>query len=134
VGCVARVVARVVVPYSSEHSGTSLPQSCQDRPAFLDRPVRHARSMRRRIKRKEEKKSMGLYVIMHIYEVPARNQYEATSELMTARQNHFDKVFLKKVLVKDPEIKLPQEKVNVFAPKKPAKWGTIFKRQLTGKA
>src|ERR687895_1042490 len=134
VGCVARVAARVVVHYSSSHSGTSLPQSRQDRPAFLDRPVRHARSMRRRIKRKEEKKSMGLYVIMHTYEVPARNQYEATSELMTARQNHFDKVYLKKVLVKDAEELQPfRHKVNVFAPKKPAKWGTIFKRQLTGK-
>src|ERR687895_744701 len=135
VGCVARVVAWVVVHYSSSHSGKNLPQPCKDTLRLgLDRPVRILRSMRRRIKRKEEKKSMGLYVIMHIYEVPARNQYESTCELMTARQNHFDKVFLKKVLVKDPEIKLPQEKVNVFAPKKPAKWGTIFKRQLTGKA
>jgi hypothetical protein len=39
-----------------------------------------------------------LFTIMHIYEVPARNQYEATDELMIARQNHFDKVFLKKVM------------------------------------
>jgi hypothetical protein len=74
-----------------------------------------------------------LFTIMHIYEVPARNQYEATDELMIARQNHFDKVFLKKVIVKDAEIKLPREKVNVFAPKPLAKWGTIFKRQITGK-
>jgi hypothetical protein len=51
-----------------------------------------------------------LFTIMHIYEVPARNQYEATDELMIARQNHFDKVFLKKVIVKDAEIKLPREK------------------------
>jgi hypothetical protein len=77
---------------------------------------------------------MPLYVIMHIYEVPARNQYAATDELMLARQNHFDKVFLKKVLVREAGLKLPRDKVNVFAdPKKPAKWGTIFKRQLTGK-
>jgi hypothetical protein len=74
---------------------------------------------------------------MHIYEVPARNQYAATDELMIARQNHFDKVFLKKVIVKDAGVKPPQEKVNVFADpkppaKKPAKWGTIFKRQITG--
>ena len=76
---------------------------------------------------------MPLFTIMHIYEVPAKNQYEATDELMTARQNHFDKVFLKKVLVKDAEPKLPRENVNVFEdPKKPAKWGTIFKRQITG--
>ncbi len=76
---------------------------------------------------------MPLFTIMHIYEVPARNQYEATNELMTARKNHFDKVFLKKVLVKDAESKLPRDKVNVFEPQKPAKWGTIFKRQITGK-
>jgi hypothetical protein len=91
------------------------------------------RSILRRIKRKEEK-YMPLFTIMHIYEVPARNQIEATDELMLARKNHFDKVFLKKVLVKDAEPKLPQDKVNVFAdPKKPARWGTIFKRQITGK-
>ena len=76
---------------------------------------------------------MPLFTIMHIYEVPARNQYEATNELMIARQNHFDKTFLKKVIVKDAGVKPPQEKVNVFAdPKKLAKWGTIFKRQITG--
>ena len=76
---------------------------------------------------------MPLFTIMHIFEVPARNQYEATNELMTARKHNFDKVYLKKALVKDAEMKHPQDKVNVFAdPKKPAKWGTIFKRQLTG--
>jgi hypothetical protein len=76
---------------------------------------------------------MPLFTIMHIYEVPARNQYEATDELMTARKHNFDKVFLKKVLVKETGVKPPQDKVNIFAdPKKPVKWGTIFKRQLTG--
>jgi hypothetical protein len=75
---------------------------------------------------------MPLFVIMHIYEVPARNQYQATDELMTARKHNFDKVYLKKVLVKDAEPKLPQDKVNVFA-HKPTRWGTIFKRQLTSK-
>jgi hypothetical protein len=88
--------------------------------------------MLRRIKKKGGR--MPLFTIMHIYEVPARNQYEATNELMTARQNHFDKVYLKKVLVKDAEELKPfRHKVNVFAEsKKPAKWGTIFKRQITG--
>jgi hypothetical protein len=87
--------------------------------------------MLRRIKQKGGK--MPYFTIMHIFEVPARNQYEATDELMTARKNHFDKVFLKKVIVKEAGLKLPRENVNVFAPKKPAKWGTIFTRQLTGK-
>jgi hypothetical protein len=79
---------------------------------------------------------MPLFTIMHIFEVPANNQYEATDELMRARQHHFDKVYLKKVLVKDAEELKPfRHKVNVFAPKepkKPAKWGTIFRRQITG--
>ena len=83
---------------------------------------------------------MPYFTIMHIYEVPARNQYEATDELMIARKHNFDKVFLKKVLVRDAEELKPfRHKVNVFEQKepkqpakKPAKWGTIFKRQLTG--
>jgi hypothetical protein len=76
---------------------------------------------------------MPLFTIMHIYEVPAKNQYAATDELMLARKNKFDKVFLKKVIVKEAGFKPPQDKVNVFETKKPAKWGTIFKRQITGK-
>jgi hypothetical protein len=77
---------------------------------------------------------MALFVIMHIYEVPATNQYAATDELMLARKHHFDKVFLKKVIVKEAGVKPVQDKVNVFEdPKKPAKWGTIFKRQISGK-
>jgi hypothetical protein len=76
---------------------------------------------------------MPLFVIMHIFEIPARNEYEATDELMLARQNHFDKVFLKKVIVKEAGLKLPRDKVNVFAPQKPATVKTIFKRQITGK-
>ncbi len=81
---------------------------------------------------------MPYFTIMHIFEVPARNQYEATDELMTARKHNYDKIYLKKVLVKDAEELKPfRHKVNVFAEpelpaKKPAKWGTIFKRQITG--
>jgi hypothetical protein len=45
---------------------------------------------------------MPLFVIMHIFEVLAKNQYEATDQLMIARKNHFDKVFLKKSLSKMP--------------------------------
>jgi hypothetical protein len=93
--------------------------------------------MGRSIQKRREEKYMPLFTIMHIFEIPANNQYEATDELMRARKHHFDKVYLKKVLVREAGLKLPREKVNVFAPKKPAKqpakWGTIFKRQLTGK-
>jgi hypothetical protein len=76
---------------------------------------------------------MPLFTIMHIYEVPAKNQIEATDELMLARKHNFDKFFLKKVIVKDAEIKPLREKVNVFEPKAPASMKTIFKQQLTGK-
>jgi hypothetical protein len=54
--------------------------------------VRHARSMFRRIKKKGGE-HMALFTIMHIYEVPARNQHEATDELMLARKHQFDKVY-----------------------------------------
>jgi hypothetical protein len=77
---------------------------------------------------------MPRFTIMHIFEILAKSQYEATDELMRAREGKYDKVYLKKVLVKDAEELKPfRHKVNVFAQKSPAKWGTIFKRQLTGK-
>jgi hypothetical protein len=89
-------------------------------------------------RRKKKGAHMPLFTIMHIFEVPANNQIEATDELMRARKDNSDKFYLKKVIVKDAEPKLPRDKVNVFADpkppvKKPAKWGTIFKRQITGK-
>jgi hypothetical protein len=81
---------------------------------------------------------MPLFVIMHIFEVPAKNQCEATNQLMIARKHNFDKVFLKKVIVKDPEPKLPRDTVNVYEPKEITKkeitkMVTIFRRQLFGK-
>jgi hypothetical protein len=82
---------------------------------------------------------MAHVTIMLIYEVPVSNRYEATDELMRAREGKYDKVYLKKILVKDPEEMKPfRHKVNVFADpkppaKKPAKWGTIFRRQVFGK-
>jgi hypothetical protein len=82
---------------------------------------------------------MPLITIMHIYEVPAKNQYEATDELMRAREGKYEKVYLKKVLVKNAEEMKPfRHKVNVFdepvrTPKQAAKMVTIFRRQLFGK-
>jgi hypothetical protein len=82
---------------------------------------------------------MPRFTIMHIYEVFADNQYEATDELMRAREGKYEKVYLKKVLVKDAEELKPfRHKVNVFAkpirtPKEAAKMVTIFRRQLFGK-
>ncbi len=84
-------------------------------------------------KKKGDEKLMPLFTIMHIFEVPAKNQYEVTNELMTARKHNFDKTFLKKVIVKDAGVKPPREKVNVFEPKEAAKMVTIFRRQLFNK-
>ena len=82
---------------------------------------------------------MQRFTIMHIYEVFANNQYEATDELMRAREGKYEKVYLKKVLVRDPEELKPfRHKVNVFAEpklrqKQATKMVTIFRRQLFGK-
>ena len=82
---------------------------------------------------------MPRFTIMHIYEVFAKNQYDATDELMRAREGKYEKVYLKKVLVKDAEELKPfRHKVNVFAepirtPKQAAKMVTIFRGQLFGK-
>jgi hypothetical protein len=81
---------------------------------------------------------MPLFTIMHIYEVFAKNQYEATDELMRAREGKYEKVYLKKVLVRDAEELKPfRHKVNVLEPirtrKQAAKMVTIFRRQLFGK-
>jgi hypothetical protein len=74
------------------------------------------------------------FTIMHIYEVFAKNQYDATDELMRAREGKYEKVYLKKVLVRDAEELKPfRHKVNVFEDKPPAKMTTIFRRQITGK-
>jgi hypothetical protein len=83
--------------------------------------------------KKERRDPMALFTIIHIYEVPARNQIEATDELMLARKHNFDKVFLKKVIVKEAGVKPVRDNANVFAPKPPASMKTIFKRQITGK-
>ena len=77
---------------------------------------------------------MPRFTIMHIYEIPAKNQYEATDELMRAREGKYEKIYLKKVLVKDAEELKPfRHRVNVFEDKPPAKMTTIFRRQITGK-
>jgi hypothetical protein len=124
---------RLDADYSSSHSGKNL-QPCKDTLRLgLDRAVRLLHSMGRRIKKKGG--TMPRFTIMHIYEIFANNQYEATDELMRAREGKYEKVYLKKVLVKDAEeLKPIRHKVNVFEdPKKLARWGTIFRRQITGK-
>jgi hypothetical protein len=82
---------------------------------------------------------MPLFTIIHIYEVPARNQYEATDDLMAARGSRLEKMYHVKTIVRlsrekwgipiDPRPLLESEPRS----RRPAKWRTIFKRQITGK-
>jgi hypothetical protein len=74
---------------------------------------------------------MPLYTIILIYEVLATNQYEATDELAQARELHQEKIYLVKTIIRKPGEKRGQG--TVIDRKPPAKWGTIFKRQVTGK-
>jgi hypothetical protein len=74
---------------------------------------------------------MPLFTIMHIYEVPARNQYEATDELLEARGSKQEKIFLVKTIIRESGTK-PEKSITIDN-RPPVKWGTIFKRQLTGK-
>jgi hypothetical protein len=74
---------------------------------------------------------MPLFTIMHIYEIPARNQYEATDTLLEARGKKQEKTFLVKTIVR--ESGTTSEKSITIDNRRPVKWGTIFKRQLTGK-
>jgi hypothetical protein len=84
---------------------------------------------------------MPLFTIMHIFEVPASNQYEATDELMRARKGNFDKVYLKKALVKDTDHKPLRTGVANLKQQLRAKpkrrnldrMVTIFRRQVFGK-
>jgi hypothetical protein len=74
---------------------------------------------------------MALYTIIHIYEVPAENQYQATDELMAARGSQQEKNFLVKVIVRKSGAKPGQG--NAIDGRPPVSWKTLFKRQLTGK-
>jgi hypothetical protein len=84
---------------------------------------------------------MPLFIILHIFEVPAKNQYEATDELMRARKEGFDKTFLKKVIVKDADLKPMRTGVENLKRQLRAKptrrkldrMVTIFRRQVFGK-
>jgi hypothetical protein len=87
------------------------------------------------------RKIMPLFTIMHIYEVSAKNQIEATDELMLAREGKYDKFFLKKVIVKDADLKpmragvenLKQQLRTTPKRRTLARTVTIFRRQVFGK-
>jgi hypothetical protein len=83
---------------------------------------------------------MALFTIMHIYEVLAENQHEATDELALARELHAEKVFHVKTIVREAGVKpwrdngenLKQQLRSKPRRQKPASMVTIFKRQITG--
>jgi hypothetical protein len=74
---------------------------------------------------------MPLFTIIHIFEIPARNQYEATDQLLEARGTKEEKIFLVKTIIRERGTQ-PEQSITINN-RQPAKWGTIFKRQLTGK-
>ena len=59
---------------------------------------------------------MPLFTIIRVYEVPAHNRHEATDELMETLELKQEKAYHVKDVVRAPN----------------EKWGTIFKRQITG--
>jgi hypothetical protein len=74
---------------------------------------------------------MPLFTIIHIFEIPARNQYEATDTLLEARGTKQEKTFLVKTIIREEGNK--PEKSLTIDNRPHVKWRTIFKRQLTGK-
>jgi hypothetical protein len=84
-------------------------------------------------KRKEEK-SMGRYVIMRIYELPADDRIEATDRMLEALELGTEKDYHARDIVKKTDDDSSYFKpVDLTLPaKQPAKMVTIFKRQITG--
>jgi hypothetical protein len=72
---------------------------------------------------------MARYTIMHIFEVPARDEYEATDQLMAAREAHQDKKFLVKLIVRQHG----DNNKTVIDMRPPASWLLLLKTQLLGK-
>jgi hypothetical protein len=97
----------------------------------LDRPVRHVRSILRRIKKKGGK-TMAVFTIMRIYEIPADSRIEATDRMLEALEFHTEKDYHVTDLVRNKDdmsvdrhwkpVELPNSTNMV----------TIFKRQSAG--
>jgi hypothetical protein len=85
-------------------------------------------------KRKEEK-SMGHFVIMCIYEIPADDRIEATDTMLEALELGVEKDYHVRDIVKktDDDASYFKPVDLTSAAKPPATMVTIFKRQLTGK-
>ncbi len=71
---------------------------------------------------------MAVYTIIRIYEVPGKNQIEATDHMMEALALHVEKDFHVKDLIRAPDEKPGQGKPVDLRP--PKGWLTLFKEQL----
>jgi hypothetical protein len=78
---------------------------------------------------------MGRFVIMRIYEIPADDRIEATDRMLEALELGTEKDYHARDIVKKTDDDSSHFKpIDLTPPTKPtAKWGTIFKRQMTGK-
>jgi hypothetical protein len=83
----------------------------------------------------EEKKKggthMAVFRIIRIYEIPADNRIEATTRMLEALELHTEEDYHVTDLVREHGANPAKSEPVDLRP--PAKWGTIFKRQLTGK-
>jgi hypothetical protein len=85
--------------------------------------------------KKKGEKPMARFTIMRIYEVPADDRIEATDRMLEALELGVEKQYHVRDVVKKTDDDTSYFKPVDLTPtvKQPARWGTIFKRQLTGK-
>jgi hypothetical protein len=74
---------------------------------------------------------MAVFRIIRIYEIPADNRYQATERMLEALELHTEADYHVTDLVREHGEKPAHRQPVDLRP--PARWGTIFKRQLTGK-
>jgi hypothetical protein len=79
----------------------------------------------------KEVSAMAKYTIIRIYEVPAKNQIEATNRMLEALAFHVEKDFHVKDVIREPGAKPGEGKRLYLVP--PAGWMEIVRRQLMGK-
>jgi hypothetical protein len=55
---------------------------------------------------------MPLFTIIHIFEIPARNQYEASDALMEGRGTKQEKLYLVKTIIREEGGK-PEKRITI---------------------
>jgi hypothetical protein len=74
---------------------------------------------------------MAIFRIIRIYEIPATSRIEATDRMLEALELHTEEDYHVTDLVREHGAHPAKSQPVNLRP--PAKWGTIFKRQLIGK-